>query len=404
MKTDETDNILRTKLYNAEPVAAAPSWDTFQSKRDLLAQPKTKNWLYYTATAVAAAIVGAILMLQPVQIEQITEPAILHATTQSATPVQNTIKEQVPPKTKFTPNVTINAQTQPKPLESTKKQQIEIPGEIAQITTPPTPAHEQEAPKQTPKSKNYDQYKIYDYTKQDVKQSRKLALAAYTNVSSSYGTSQPYAKYAKSSLEITSPGVMTLQKEHREPGTMIVQMGTFKKEVDFSNSDLNHKFPVTVGATMSIPLAKGFAIETGVMYTYLESTTETTSDYTYKYKQSVHYIGIPMAATYRIIGNKALDFYASAGVMAEVAVSSKGKTDVYAAGDYLTTDTRKVNAKGIQMSVNAAIGLNIHLTHRVGIYVEPGVGHYFTNPNQPLTSRTNNPIQFNLRAGFKVQL
>lgn len=394
MKHDEIDKILHSKLYNVEPSVDAPPWHEFQ--RMLHPKPRVRKWHYYATTAAAAAVIAVVLWLAMPQNESTGMPFYQAELKPDSVINESSMLVGQPSAIPLSPATTMVRKESDKLaviqlIEETATTKVLEFEDIKDELNPQQPVNTPEQPtqpiQQQKDAKYYERFKEQDYTI-DTKPRGMLAFSAYTTIPSQGNNGNLIQRYDAS---VT-------------PGLMSVQMGQYRQVVDFSNSEMTHKFPIAVGATVAVPIGKGFAIESGLNYTYLESTASTQTDYTYKYIQSVHYLGIPVAVTYRIAGGRALDFYASAGAMAEIAISSKGKTEVYSyEGNYLSNDTKHIDAKGVQISFNAALGLNVHLTKHVGIYVEPGVSHFIRNSNQPTTVRTESALRFNLRAGFKFQ-
>lgn len=393
MKTDKIDQILNSKLYDMESVGVAPSWDDFESRRN---KSKTiiKRFVMTGAAAAVAASVALLLILMPPNIQQAETPYIQAETTsetETVEPIQQTV---VPESTK--PYITPNVRVKNIISETTTHQEAvtekTIPQETPAVheTVPATPETVPATPRKPKEKSTYNPaWRGVDTEK--TKSRPRLAMSAFANISGNSGSN------------LTRAANQVMQAD-ASPGVLHIQMGKYKNTVDFTNSDVNHKFPISAGVALSIPIGQGFAVETGVAYTYLESTSETTQDFTYKYQQNIHYIGVPVSVAYKILNIRAIDVYAAVGATAELPVAADVKTKIYSGNKHISSDSKNVEAKGLQMSLNAAVGINVHLTPRVGIYIEPNLNHYFRNANQPITSRTQSDIQFNVRAGFKIQL
>lgn len=59
------------------------------------------------------------------------------------------------------------------------------------------------------------------------------------------------------------------------------------------------------------------------------------------------------------------------------------------------------NVKQVQWSVSAAVGAQLNATKHFGIYVEPGVVHYFDDGSGVQTIRKEKPTNFNLQLGLR---
>ena len=164
---------------------------------------------------------------------------------------------------------------------------------------------------------------------------------------------------------------------------------------------LNHRVPVTVGVGVQYELTNRWALETGVTYTYLHSTGKSEGVFTYTTTQQLHYVGVPLSASYKFIDANRFEMYARAGGAVERAVSAKRIQTIGTADDNLSNSTtQKIDRQGVQFSTSVAVGAELKLSQRVGIYAEAGAGYFFDN-NQPLSYRTEHPLSLTLQAGAR---
>lgn len=167
-------------------------------------------------------------------------------------------------------------------------------------------------------------------------------------------------------------------------------------------SDIKHRMPVTVGASVRLHLDERWACETGLTYTYLSSDIRAGGDsYYYETEQQLHYVGIPLRVSYNVWERNRFSLYVSAGGAVEKCVSGKTKT-VY------TTDDEKnrsgsgdLKVKPLQWSVSSAVGVQFKLSGQIGIYAEPGVAYYFDDGSEVQTIRKEQPFNFNLQVGVR---
>lgn len=167
---------------------------------------------------------------------------------------------------------------------------------------------------------------------------------------------------------------------------------------------LDHKFPITVGLNLSLEVARRLAIESGLSYTYMESTLDQKNSYNTKYEQQLQYLGVPINVSYSFLQTRVIDLYLTAGVMGQFAIATSSNTNVYQNNVLKTSTNDRPTAKGLLMSINAAVGANINITPRVGFYLEPGASQYFNNGNHPESYYNRNLAMFNLKAGIRVKL
>lgn len=154
-----------------------------------------------------------------------------------------------------------------------------------------------------------------------------------------------------------------------------------------------HNMPVSFGATVSYALNDRLALTSGLVYTLATSSFEHgTSSNASKDEQTLHYVGIPLTASYTIWSNSWLKTYVNAGGQADFNVSAKVETEGH------TTNIDKDRA---QLSVGAAVGVQLNVIKQMGVYVEPGVRYYFDNGSNVQTVFKEHPCNFSLQMGLR---
>lgn len=177
------------------------------------------------------------------------------------------------------------------------------------------------------------------------------------------------------------------------------------KEPSEDISSVKHRQPVRVGLTFAYEVTEKVAVESGLTYTNLSSDMiDGTEDSYFATDQSLHYVGIPLNVKYKAYHNKQLTLYTSAGVLAEKRVS--GKIDkTYVVDDQpIQTTHETVKSKPLQMSVNAAVGVQFNIHNNIGIYAEPGVSYYCKDGSDIKTIYQEKPFNFNLNVGVRVSI
>ncbi len=166
----------------------------------------------------------------------------------------------------------------------------------------------------------------------------------------------------------------------------------------------NHRMPLSFGVNLAMDLSHRLSIETGVAYSYLRSDmqAEGSENFSnYDIRQDLHYIGIPVAVLYKVIGSGSLDLYLKAGGMVEKGVYGQVRTHIEHSK---TTNYQGLTLKGVQPSLAAAVGCQFKITGGFGIYIEPGLNYYPQQTAAPESYRTENPLTFNLKAGFRFNI
>jgi hypothetical protein len=159
--------------------------------------------------------------------------------------------------------------------------------------------------------------------------------------------------------------------------------------------ETSHHIPLSFGVTLRFYFTDHWAIESGLVYTYLSSEYKYSN--AYRLKQHLHYLGLPVNAVYQFAGNRRFSVYLSGGGMLEKGVSAH-YTLVAPASQ---TNSREGIA-GLQWSLNAQLGGSYHLSKRFSLYLEPGVRYFFPDTRQPESVRTEQPFNFTLGFGIRA--
>ena len=162
-------------------------------------------------------------------------------------------------------------------------------------------------------------------------------------------------------------------------------------------SDIKYKTPITFGLLIRKHLTHDWALESGLTYTYLESTetlTHLNGDYSTKNVQ-LSYIGIPLNVVYSFYTNNRFSLYASAGGRVEKNVYGKEK---------LSTNrlASKLKVSELQWSLSGNVGLNYKLVDHFNLFAEPGIGYYFDDKSGIKTVRKDNPWNLNIQVGIRL--
>ena len=169
-------------------------------------------------------------------------------------------------------------------------------------------------------------------------------------------------------------------------------------------SHTDHSLPFTAAALVNIPLAKNLSLETGVTYTRLCSTFDSSNTYSYTHtRQRVHYLGLPLLLQLPLIQKKAWQLYGSTGVSVEIPVSATAVTTQYTPTNTLVNPREHLPAP-VQIAPTAAIGLQVNLSHHVGLFVQPSMQLFPEFSSDVETYRTEHPLCFNLPFGLRWTL
>lgn len=191
-------------------------------------------------------------------------------------------------------------------------------------------------------------------------------------------------------------GVMPVvysSKQNDGFGNMLYAANPMQRDI---KEKTRHNMPLSFGLTASYRLTDRWSLSSGAVYTIATSSFEHgTSGSVSTDEQTLHYIGIPVNASYEVWGNSMLKTYVTAGAQADFNVAAKVDTDGH------SSDMRKDR---VQMSVGGGLGLQLNFVKQVGIYVEPGVKYYFDNGSSVQNVFKEHPCNFSLQVGLRYNI
>ena len=170
-------------------------------------------------------------------------------------------------------------------------------------------------------------------------------------------------------------------------------------------TEYSHKMPVKIGASIRYDFNKFLGIESGLTYSFLSSDLKTGKEGAVsgwsKGVQSMHYLGIPLNLSFNIFSSRYFNAYVTAGGLMEKCVRGSLKTDEYLDGKYHGSSSTSLKQKGLQWSVNGAAGIQVNILPQLGLYMEPGVSHHFSNNSKVRTIYSDKPTDFSLSFGLR---
>lgn len=121
-------------------------------------------------------------------------------------------------------------------------------------------------------------------------------------------------------------------------------------------------------------------------------------------EQKLNYVGIPVNVKYNALSYKCFNLYGSTGVLAEKCVSGTITKEYVLNNATKKTESLGIESKPLQMSVNAAIGVQLNVLDNIGIYAEPGVSYHFDDHSSLQTIYKEKPLNFNLNFGVRYTI
>jgi hypothetical protein len=187
------------------------------------------------------------------------------------------------------------------------------------------------------------------------------------------------------------------------PGGHIASRGT-------THTTAHHDLPFTIGLSVGIPLYERLDLQTGLNYSYAHSvfnSSDRMRGINVERNQQLHYLGIPLMLSYRIVDKQVVKFYVSLGGACEKAlVADQRMQRTNTDGALLEDKTWHENIQGVQGSLLANVGVAFCFYKGMSLYFEPGFAWYIpsTRYQQPSNSRTEHPYNLSLTAGLRFNV
>ena len=148
-----------------------------------------------------------------------------------------------------------------------------------------------------------------------------------------------------------------------------------------------HHFPLKVGLSAWIPVADRLYVSTGLDYSRYQS--ELKYSRSGERKQLAHYLGVPVRLDWVFASGKRFDVYVGGGLEGEFCVGA-------------SLGGKEISKDGFKLSLLGAGGVQMNLTQRLGLYVEPQLMWRIpTDDNILATYRSAHPLMFSAAAGVR---
>jgi hypothetical protein len=165
---------------------------------------------------------------------------------------------------------------------------------------------------------------------------------------------------------------------------------------------IKHLMPLSGGLGVSYYLTDRWTLQSGVVYTLLRSKGSYYEvDGISNWKRNLHFIGIPLSASYKIGDWKRIRFYVTAGGMGELNVAGQLKKTIQVE-NLPTIIYENVRMEEPLWSVHTRAGADYPLWKFVHLYAEGGFSYYFDNKSTIKTIRSDKPFNVSLQAGFRL--
>lgn len=181
-------------------------------------------------------------------------------------------------------------------------------------------------------------------------------------------------------------------------------------EQDLSRYELSeeplHYSPLRLGLSFRIPVAGKLNLTTGLEYSLFPSQfhyrampvdgdsghLSVNSGQSWEATQQAHYLGIPLRLDCTLASDRWLEIYVGGGFEADYCVGA-------------TLAGERIRKDGFGFSLLGAGGVQLNLSDRIGLYVEPEISWTIPSRTHVLrTYRTDHPLSFSLASGVRISL
>ena len=166
----------------------------------------------------------------------------------------------------------------------------------------------------------------------------------------------------------------------------------------------HHRLPLTFSLSVNKMIGRKWAVGTGLHYTRLYSETQEGNTYSWTQKeQRLHYLGIPLRATWYPVNTNRWAVYTSAQTMLEWPIHSTLQKNIYVGGSLLESDKLRLTPS-LQWSIGVAAGVEYRLSPVIGVYAEPSLQYFFNTGDAIDSYRTAHPATFSVPIGIRINI
>lgn len=203
-------------------------------------------------------------------------------------------------------------------------------------------------------------------------------------------TWEEYSRYLKavSSPAVTADTLELIEIAQRNTGRIT------QKE--------HHDKPITFGISLTKSLPRRWTLETGLQYSILNSQFSMGENGdSIATKQRIHYLGIPLRASYRWIDYKRLSLYSSVGLTMHIPVYGKVRGSYYNDCESVFSETKRFNPS-LQWQTGVSLGMQYEFAPHTSLFAEPSFNWFIPSGSPTHTAWTEKPFMFTCPFGVRI--
>ena len=170
---------------------------------------------------------------------------------------------------------------------------------------------------------------------------------------------------------------------------------------DKLQEEREYAHPVMVGLTASFEINRKWSVITGLEYSRLSSRARSGIDtVAVSNRQTIHYIGVPVGASYSLWNKKNFDISASAYGRLDVPVAASDVVEHHNGNIITHTQTMPMKVP-LQWSMGAGFCFRYTLGYDISIYAEPQIQYHFNPGGNVHTTWTERPLDVAVPIGIR---
>ena len=159
--------------------------------------------------------------------------------------------------------------------------------------------------------------------------------------------------------------------------------------------------PITVGITASFEINRRWSVITGLEYSRLSSRARSGIDtVAVSNRQVIHYLGVPVGASYSLWNRKNISIAASAYGRLDIPVASSNVIEHHN-GSFITYTQTLPMRVPLQWSLGAGLCFQYTLGGSISVYAEPQLQYHFNPGGNVRTTWTERPLDFAVPIGIR---
>ena len=164
----------------------------------------------------------------------------------------------------------------------------------------------------------------------------------------------------------------------------------------------HHDKPITFAVSFTKSLPGRWSLETGLQYSILNSQfsmgengdSATT-------RQRIHYLGLPLRASYRWIDYRRLSAYSSVGLTMHIPVYGKVWGSYYNDRQCVFSDAGHFSPS-LQWQMGISIGMQYRFAPHTSLFAEPTFNWFIPSGSDTHTVWTEHPFMFTCPFGVRI--